>query len=330
MTQLQEERIQLGPRHLEEELQDHLWEVDALRHERDSLVAERGAVGSDTTMAVVGVTGPSSDRMAALIEEGEMKRRKMEAALHEEVWWWKLHPMWWMRPQLHCRHQILSTLWSWICDCLRLIRWTQMMISKMRSNEYQVVCQWKQRSRQSVLVHATVEGFAVLATDVDDDIDSGSGGEMVNTSQFDITAVNTDQEDVRSEGERPRRRWLVFPWSSGFECGSFVDDEDRDGASEAGLESVRQMSRFLKWQDHVPRSGVFWSPWTRWICIVFPMSEFDEEHSQIFGRTVQKYHEGCTRRSWWTCREPSVVGEGLEVVPRPSEDALRVKVGGEI
>ena len=38
-----------------------------------ALVAERGAVGSDTTMAVVGV--------AVLIEEGEMKRRKMEAAL---------------------------------------------------------------------------------------------------------------------------------------------------------------------------------------------------------------------------------------------------------
>ena len=78
VTQLQEERIQQGPRHLEEELQDLRWEVDALRHERDSLVAERGAVGSDTTMAVVGVIGPSSDRMAALIEEGEMK---MEAAL---------------------------------------------------------------------------------------------------------------------------------------------------------------------------------------------------------------------------------------------------------
>ena len=45
-----------------------------------SLVADRGSVGSDTTMAVVGVTGPSSDRMAALIEEVWMKRRKMEAA----------------------------------------------------------------------------------------------------------------------------------------------------------------------------------------------------------------------------------------------------------
>ena len=78
VTQLQEERIQLGPRHLEEELQDLRWEVDALRHERDSLVAEREAVGSDTT---VGVTGPSSDRMAHLIEEGNMKRHKMEAAL---------------------------------------------------------------------------------------------------------------------------------------------------------------------------------------------------------------------------------------------------------
>ena len=81
VCQLQGERIQLGPRHLEEELQDLRWEVDALRHERDSLVAERRSVGSDTTMAVVGVIAPSSDRMAALIEEGELKRRKMEAAL---------------------------------------------------------------------------------------------------------------------------------------------------------------------------------------------------------------------------------------------------------
>ena len=62
VTQLQEERIQLGSRHLEEELQDLRWEVDALRHERDSLVAERGSVGPDTTMGVVGVTVPSSDR----------------------------------------------------------------------------------------------------------------------------------------------------------------------------------------------------------------------------------------------------------------------------
>ena len=71
----------ISPRHLEEELQDLKWEVDALRHERDSLVSERGSVGSNTTMAVVGVNSPSSDRMAVLIEEGEMKRRKMEAAL---------------------------------------------------------------------------------------------------------------------------------------------------------------------------------------------------------------------------------------------------------
>ena len=81
VSQLQEERIQLGPRLLEEEVQDLRWEVDALRNERDSLVAERGSVGPDTTMAVVGVTVPSSDRMAALIKEGEMKRHKMEAAL---------------------------------------------------------------------------------------------------------------------------------------------------------------------------------------------------------------------------------------------------------
>ena len=50
VTQLQEERIQLGPRHLDEELQDLRWEVDALRHERDSLVTGRGTVGSDPTL----------------------------------------------------------------------------------------------------------------------------------------------------------------------------------------------------------------------------------------------------------------------------------------
>ena len=76
----QQERIQLGPRQVEEELQDVRWEVDALRHERDSLVAERGgSVVQDTTMVVVGLNSTCSDRMAALIEEGELKRRRMEA-----------------------------------------------------------------------------------------------------------------------------------------------------------------------------------------------------------------------------------------------------------
>ena len=74
----------MGPKYLEEELQDLRWEVDALRHERDSLVAEKGSVGSDTTMAVVGVTSSSSDRMAALIE-GEMIPRQMEAAPHQDM-----------------------------------------------------------------------------------------------------------------------------------------------------------------------------------------------------------------------------------------------------
>ena len=80
VTQLQEERIQLGPRHLEKELQDLRWEVDFLPSGILSW-QKGGTVGSDTAMAVVGVTGPSSDQMAPLIEEGEMKRRKMEAAL---------------------------------------------------------------------------------------------------------------------------------------------------------------------------------------------------------------------------------------------------------
>ena len=34
-------------------------------------------------------------------------------------------------------------------------------------------------------------------------IDSGSCGEMVNTTQFDMTAGDTDLEDVRSEGAIP-------------------------------------------------------------------------------------------------------------------------------
>ena len=78
--QLQQESIQLGPIQVEEELQDLRWEVDALRHERDSLVAERGgSVVQDTTMALVGLNSTCSDRMAALIDEGELKRRRMEA-----------------------------------------------------------------------------------------------------------------------------------------------------------------------------------------------------------------------------------------------------------
>ena len=38
-------------------------------------------------------------------------------------------------PQLFCRHQTLSILWSWICDCLRLILWIQMMSSTINSHQ---------------------------------------------------------------------------------------------------------------------------------------------------------------------------------------------------
>ena len=80
VAQMQQERIQLGPRQVEEELQDLRWEVDTLKHERDSLVAKRGgSVVQDTTMAVVDVNSACSDRMAVLIDEGELKRRRMEA-----------------------------------------------------------------------------------------------------------------------------------------------------------------------------------------------------------------------------------------------------------
>ena len=58
---------------MEEELQDLRWEV-----ERDSLVAERGTVGSDTTMAVVGVIGPSSDRGSS-----HRRRREMDRPHHD-------------------------------------------------------------------------------------------------------------------------------------------------------------------------------------------------------------------------------------------------------
>ena len=71
--------------------------------------------------------------------------------------------------------------------------------------------------------------------------------EMVNTTRFDMTTGGTDQEDFRSEGERPRR--LVFPSSSGEIVEGFVDDEDRDGASEAGLEEYAPF-------DARPRSQV--------------------------------------------------------------------------
>ena len=75
-------------------------------------------------------------------------------------------------------------------------------------------------------------------------------------------------------------------------------DEDRDGASEAGFEE--HAAHLLK-QDHVPRSsGVLWVPRRgRFANTVFPASEFDEKHSQIFGGTVQECHEGGISRSWW-------------------------------
>ena len=89
--------------------------------------------------------------------------------------------------------------------------------------------------RRLVLVNSTsVLDASGDARIVPTHIDSGHGGEMVNTTRFDMTAGDTDQEDVRSEGERPRR--LVFPLSSGEIVEGPVDDEDRDGASEAGPE----------------------------------------------------------------------------------------------
>ena len=76
-----------------------------------------------------------------------------------------------------------------------------------------------------------------------------------NTTQFDMTVGDTDQEDVRSEGatpedmpmacERPRRRRLVFPLSSGFENLEGLEDEDgddRDGASEGPEEDAADVT----------------------------------------------------------------------------------------
>ena len=94
--------------------------------------------------------------------------------------------------------------------------------------------------------------------------------------------------------ERPRRRRLVFPVNSGIEnLEGPVDDEDgddRDGASEAGpeveitpLEVARPRSQVMR--SALARRGGF-------VNIVFPASEFDEEHSQIFGGTAQECHEG--------------------------------------
>ena len=63
--------------------------------------------------------------------------------------------------------------------------------------------------RRLVLVNsAPVLDASVEARVVPTHIDSGSGEEMVNTSQFDMTAGDTDQEDVRSEGGIPR----MCPW----------------------------------------------------------------------------------------------------------------------
>ena len=65
----QQGRTQLGPRQVEEELQDLRWEVDALWHKRDSLVAERVCC-TDTTMAVVGVNS------ACFRSNGRLHRRR--------------------------------------------------------------------------------------------------------------------------------------------------------------------------------------------------------------------------------------------------------------
>ena len=81
VAQSQQKRRQPGMRDVVEEVRDLRWEVDGLRQERDSLVAARGfSVGPDTTMAAVGMNSTCSDRMAAVIEEWQVKRRPMEAA----------------------------------------------------------------------------------------------------------------------------------------------------------------------------------------------------------------------------------------------------------
>ena len=66
------------------------------------------------------------------------------------------------------------------------------------------------RPRRLVLANSTsVLDASGDARIIPTHIDSGSGGEVVNTNQFDMTAGDTDQ-DVRRKGERPRRRRLVF------------------------------------------------------------------------------------------------------------------------
>ena len=99
---------------------------------------------------------------------------------------------------------------SWIFDCLRLIRWIQMMSSTVYSHECQVVCQWKQRSRQSVSAHATVEG---LATDVDDDLDPS----LVDALEFDLTR---DHEEVLVQltADSPSTTSHACQHYTSFEC----------------------------------------------------------------------------------------------------------------
>ena len=55
VTQLQEERIQLGPRHSEEDLQATFCGTSGILS-----LQKEDQFGSDTTMAVVGVSGPGS------------------------------------------------------------------------------------------------------------------------------------------------------------------------------------------------------------------------------------------------------------------------------
>ena len=110
-------------------------------------------------------------------------------------------------------------------------------------------------------------------------------------TRFDMTAGDTDQEDVRSEGGRPGR--LMFPLSSREIVKVLWMMRTATGRLKPGLRSVCgrchtscNKTTFSGHQEcsGVPRRG-------RFANTVFPASEFDEKHSQIFGETVQECHE---------------------------------------
>ena len=121
---------------------------------------------------------------------------EIHAQTIEEVWWWKSHPMLWMRPQLFCRHLTLSSL---ELD-LRVPAFDPV------DSDDEFDDAFPRDVSGGAPVEAAVEPagfgarhsgrFAVLATDVDDDdLDTAHDSpNLVDALEFDLT--RTDHEEV--------------------------------------------------------------------------------------------------------------------------------------